>query len=767
MSYSTLPLASKLFQLTFLTCALALAGCGGGDTVDVITPAPGTGGNTGGGNGQPPVPVESLNIKESGLVNVDGNPVTTVSLDGAYYEVKVTDAKGQPVSNAKVSFAVDADGIALSQTTSGSMLTDSEGKARIFLKPNSPEVLGAYTISATASFNGNTATNEITFSVQATNVALSALIVKEAQLPSGGQTALSLKVTDTNGKALSGVLVNLNASCGQIPAQMSSDSDGMVEVVYKAINPDDTLCSGSVNISASSGRAVQSTRVNVQLPEATSIVYTSNPLTLGIQNSGSSATGSVEFTVYSNNTPLANANVSLSLEKSPLGLTFGVLGNRNLIPATTDANGKVSVNIYPGSTPGPVEIKATLVRDSRINALSKDISIASSRVTQDGLSISMEKNALDWGLDGDQSKVFARMVDRNGNAVPNGTVINFTAGGGKVSPASCSTMNGVCEVIFSTQNPRPGSGRVSILAVAEGEKSYIDMNQNNAWDKGIDVLVHNIGDTFRDDNEDGVFQLGEFTYPLTTQANQVCENNIKQFIQLKFPTASQIQKNDFENNYIAKYVSPNKPMSCNSDLDTVVRYQVTQLISEGKKANFALVDSNGGQIIPQSIKTTDSEVRVRINSDGFLGLNPMPSGTTISGTIIPRQSPVITISKGSTLKAYEIKITNLNKLQEYTFTVAGNEYSKETDANGVLTKSIELEKKPEVSDIVLKQSQGECRATLETAPKVPNNVSTGIPGMNVGTISRFSIENCQAGDKFKITATSPNNNVSSEIFNIR
>ena len=56
MSYSSLPLTSKLFQLTSLTCALALAGCGGGDGTDVIAPTPdlgvqpGTGGNNGGGN---------------------------------------------------------------------------------------------------------------------------------------------------------------------------------------------------------------------------------------------------------------------------------------------------------------------------------------------------------------------------------------------------------------------------------------------------------------------------------------------------------------------------------------------------------------------------------------------------------------------------------------------------------------------------------------------------------------------------------------------
>ncbi|MDX2374079.1 hypothetical protein NJD71_08050 [Psychrobacter sp. PP-21] len=40
MSYSSLPFTSKLFQLTSLTCALALAGCGGGDGTDTVAPAP-------------------------------------------------------------------------------------------------------------------------------------------------------------------------------------------------------------------------------------------------------------------------------------------------------------------------------------------------------------------------------------------------------------------------------------------------------------------------------------------------------------------------------------------------------------------------------------------------------------------------------------------------------------------------------------------------------------------------------------------------------
>lgn len=72
MSYTSLPFTYKLFQLTSLTCALALAGCGGGgdgDTVDSVAPAPdlgvtpgtGSGNNAGGsdntgGNGGEQVP---------------------------------------------------------------------------------------------------------------------------------------------------------------------------------------------------------------------------------------------------------------------------------------------------------------------------------------------------------------------------------------------------------------------------------------------------------------------------------------------------------------------------------------------------------------------------------------------------------------------------------------------------------------------------------------------------------------------------------------
>ena len=80
MSYSPRPFTSKLFQLTSLTCALALAGCGGGDGTDIIAPKPDLpggnnngGGNTGGGsdNGGTTNPTEKPDFF---LQNITVNP---------------------------------------------------------------------------------------------------------------------------------------------------------------------------------------------------------------------------------------------------------------------------------------------------------------------------------------------------------------------------------------------------------------------------------------------------------------------------------------------------------------------------------------------------------------------------------------------------------------------------------------------------------------------------------------------------------------------
>lgn len=779
MSYSPLPFTSKLFHLTALTLALTLAGCGGGGGGDTIAPEPDLGvtqPGTGDGNDGGEQTVEEINIVEGALFNADGNIINSVSLEGAYYKIKVVDDTQKPIVNAKVAFDIDAEGIDLSQTTSGSVLTDAAGVAQIFLKPSSAEVSGAYTISANVTYEQQSATANTTFSVQATNVSLSAIIVGSNSLASGGQTPISLKVTDQAGNALSGVLVNLNSSCGQIPEQVTSDSKGMIEAVFKSINLDTTLCSGNVRISATTGNSTQSTTVTVASAEATSIIYTSNDVSLGIRGSGSSSTGQAEFTVYSGATTLANEQVRVSLEKSPFGLTFGPNRNQQSYVTTTDASGQVVVPIFPGTTPGPVEIEVSLVDDPLINALSKNITVASSRVTQTGLSLSWEKNVLDWSDDGDSAQINARMVDRNGNAVPDGTVINFTAEGGKIT-SSCATVDGNCIVTFTTQNPRPGDGRVSILAVAEGEKDYIDMNENNAWDEGVDILVHNIGDTFRDDNESGEFEIGEFTYPLTTGASNECENNLDRYINLKFPSLSELKKRQYESRYINEFVSPNKASTCNTDLDTVVRYQGITLLSNSNDARFTVgsLDQGGNFTVrpSQAIFSSDTLISFRVNSGGFYDLNPMPSGTTISGSATDNtdsSSIKIRVDSAGQPDTYKITFTGGVPGDILVFNIDGQSYSvtDNNDDGTYIFDGLQRNTILTADDIEVESEDGSCSAEMYSGvAKVPANVVTGMPGDNLGTFTTFKLKDCQASDDVKVTATAPNGNVTSYTYTIR
>ena len=95
-------------------------------------------------------------------------------------------------------------------------------------------------------------------------------------------------------------------------------------------------------------------------------------------------------------------------------------------------------------------------------------------------------------------KITAMLADRNSNSVPDGTVVNFVAEGGKVD-GSCKTVDGQCSVTLRTQNPRPSNGRVTVLAYVEGDKSYLDKDGDGVYDcsfkEGVNKLEFNGSDS--------------------------------------------------------------------------------------------------------------------------------------------------------------------------------------------------------------------------------------------------------------------------------
>ena len=149
MSYSSLPFTSKLFQLTSLTCALALAGCGGGDgdTVDSVAPAPdlgvqpGTGGNNGGGNNNGGGE-QTPEIEPDFFIQKLSTAPTIIELsdDQAAFSVTVKAVEkvsgGAMVGKAVTLKVVDSENNGITIEGQSTQTTDSDGNAVYTLKLN-------------------------------------------------------------------------------------------------------------------------------------------------------------------------------------------------------------------------------------------------------------------------------------------------------------------------------------------------------------------------------------------------------------------------------------------------------------------------------------------------------------------------------------------------------------------------------------------------------------------------------------------------------
>lgn len=582
-------------MITYLL-AVVLASCGGGGSDGYYNNGSGNSSSTNPSTGEA---VKTVNISAVQLIDRNGNLTQAIAAEGVIAKVKVTDQSGNGISGALVTFTVTG-GVVLG-SSNGAVLTNTNGEASISVKPENINTNGAYQISAIADFDGTTAsTKALNFSLQATNISLVDMTAASTQLESGGSTNITLKTQDSNTKVnQNNVNVEFTSTCGKFePATVVSSNQGNVTTSYKAIGTDGKLCTGTQKISAK-GLNIPEVALDVSIKalEANSLVYTSNKLNLGIRKSGSASSGQIEFTLYANGVPVADQDVLIEKVQAPEDLSFVSFGNRNNKTIKSDSNGKVIVNLYPGDKPGPVEIRATLVSDINVSAISKDVSVSIGRLTQDGLSLSVSKNSLQNVIDGDAATITARMVDRTRNPVPDGTVISFVSEGGKVEP-NCSTVQGVCSVILTTQEPRPLDNRVTVLAYVEGDKSFTDLDGDNLYTRGVDTLLSNIGSFFRDDNENNQYNkdygIGEFLYNRTVLGNQAtcAPSTIKQ---------------------------PNIANTCDDNLDTVIRQQLLFAFAENTPT-FTNVNASG------------SLLSFKIFGNSALSV-PMPTGTTVSVTV--------------------------------------------------------------------------------------------------------------------------------------
>lgn len=501
--------------------ALALVSCGGGGGGGSgSTSCPGgfltcTGSGTDTGTTQTPKITMTLVDAGTGVATnnlTSGKPLTVRAL--------LVSATGVPLANRVVTFSTNAS-LAVFDPTSGTRLTDANGLTSITLLAADLASSGAAEVTATVDVDGASVSQKIAYSVSPGSVTLSNLTANSSALSAYGSTSVSVQVYFNGVLTTTPLTVNFSSGCDSNGKASITKSVATVNGVATATYTDKG-CAGSDIITATVQGSSAQTTIKVAAPKASNIGYVSaNPSTMALAGTGGAGLSSssvVTFKVVdSTNNPVASKAVSFDLSTRVGGIK---LNNQisGTVQATSDASGLVSVTVSAGSVPTPVWVIATLVDDATIVTQSTNLTISTGRPTQDRFSLSLSTfNIEGWSRDGITTIATVHAFDRLGNPVADGTVINFISEGAGIQP-SCVTSAGACSVTVTSGEFRPRvdsepsafavkAGRVTILAYAQGEESFDDLNQNNIYDTG--EVFRDLGDAFVDNTEDRAWSSGE------------------------------------------------------------------------------------------------------------------------------------------------------------------------------------------------------------------------------------------------------------------
>ena len=460
----------------------------------------------------------TLALSTSSSVVSYGTPVTITAT--------LRDADGALVPNAVVTFTAASSLVAYTPA-SATALTNASGVASIILNQASIDSAGATYISASAPITAGGSTSTITsnplgIAVNGAAITLGTITLGSSTISSYGTSSVSVPVLINGVAATVPISVNYTSACvasgkATLSSPVTSNAvTGIASSTYK----DNNCNSGSDLITASViGGSYTSATITVIPPATSNIKFISAiPEIIGTSTASApslSKSSVVKFQVVdSNNYGKSGVGVTFSLlptNYSSMGITFSPTS------ATSDADGYVTTSVTSGTVPTPVWVVATVTSTPSIHSQSNTLTITTGLPTQNFFSLSVQTyNIEGWNYDGETSALTITASDRLGNPVPDGTVINFITEGGNISngttSASCTTNNGTCSVTLKSAEYRPTNGRVTILAYAVGEKSFVDANGNNSYDPG--EIFYDLGDIYIDANENGQWDTGEqyFSY---------------------------------------------------------------------------------------------------------------------------------------------------------------------------------------------------------------------------------------------------------------
>lgn len=600
----------RLLVVVLIFFAALVAGCGGGSGASGSTTTPN------GTDTTPPPPTLTLTMTAT---RGGKDKVSTVTAGtSAYLNALLKDGAGAPISGAVITFTVPST--LLSATpAAATALTDATGSASVQIDAVGTTAAGAGSVSAAASWGKDAKSytadsGPLGFALGSAAVTLGALNISPANVSAYGSTNISIPVLVNGSPATVPISVSFTSGCvGTGKATITSPVttvNGVATTTYKDTNS--CASRDTVTASVAGTSAVATANVTVAAPAANNVQFVeAKPTVIGITGTGLPTSSIVKFKVVdANNNGVAGKLVNLTLTPN---LAAGSV-SLSATSASSDADGNVTVSLTSGTVPTPVWVVATLAENTAIRSQSTALTVTTGLPSQDFLSLSISTHNIEgWNIDGTTTQLNIIASDRLGNPVPDGTAINFVTEGGQIQggtggQATCATQSGGCSLTLKSANARPTNGRVTILAYAVGEKSFIDTNANNTWDPG--ETFYDLGDPFIDNNENGQWDSGEQSWSYAS-GTQSC--------------GAHVNGGSAVSNYPDSYGdAPSKANTCNGSM------------SNG--GNRAYVRRLGVVTFSGSYADTPSTTSFTMGNNCRMSFglwvkdannNPMPSGTTI------------------------------------------------------------------------------------------------------------------------------------------
>jgi hypothetical protein len=446
-------------------------------------------------------------------------PRTSVSTSSpALVTATVRNASGAVVPNAIVTFTADPIFGAFFGGAN-TALTNASGVASVTLTTTNTAG-GASAITANSTVAGTAVTASLNYSIGASNITLSAIVLPPGVLSAFGTASVSVDVLNNGVLYTTPITVNFTSTCASsgratlTPSVTTVNGRATASYLDNGCNnkaPGDLITATLINgVTRTANLPVNAPNIgSIQFVSVITTPATTPPtITLkGTGGAGRSETARVTFRVVdSAGNPIGNTLVSFSLNTSIGGLSLSSAS------ATSDpTTGYVVTNVLAGTVSTAVRVTATA---GALSTQSDQLVVSTGIPAQDGISLSATTlNIEGFNIDGVTTTLTTRLADHFHNPVPDGTAVSYTSEGGSVVP-SCTTVGGACSAVLTSQALRPINGRVTVLARAIGEEGFTDLNGNGTADNINEMIDANgiptdMPEAFVDYNENGVRDANE------------------------------------------------------------------------------------------------------------------------------------------------------------------------------------------------------------------------------------------------------------------